>query len=50
MCRVDFIDHLMSEELINIVEKWVEARKQPEFITPSKTFFKMHKDKIASTM
>ena len=22
MCRVDFIDHLMSEELINIVEKW----------------------------
>lgn len=47
MCRVDFIDHLMSEELINIVEKWVEARKQPGFINPSKTFLKMHKDKIA---
>jgi len=47
MCRVDFIDHLMSEELINIVEKWVEARKQPEFITDSKTFLKKHKGKIA---
>lgn len=47
MCRVDFIDHLMSEELINIVEKWVDSRKRPDFITPTKTFLKKWKRRIA---
>lgn len=27
VCQVDFINHLLSDELINIVERWVEGRK-----------------------
>ncbi|TRO81106.1 hypothetical protein [Trichloromonas acetexigens] len=47
VCRVDFIDHLLSEELINIVKKWVEARREPDFITTRNSFLKKNKTSIA---
>ena len=28
-CRVDFINHILSQELINVVEEWNKSRSQP---------------------
>ncbi len=28
-CRVDFINHILSQELINVVEEWNKSRLQP---------------------
>ncbi|MDZ7860956.1 MAG: hypothetical protein U5O15_09910 [Candidatus Krumholzibacteriota bacterium] len=47
LCRVDFISHLLSDELINIVEEWVKSRSVAEFITKPKTFLKLRKRTIA---
>jgi len=46
ICRVDFINHLLSDELINIVEKWVASRRKPYFINPTTRWLKIHSQRI----
>lgn len=34
IARVDFISHLLSDELLNIVEEWIKSREVADFIQP----------------
>lgn len=47
ICRVDFINHLLSDELINIVQKWVDSRKDAPTISTTSAWLKGHKEPIA---
>jgi len=43
ICQVDFINHLLSDELINIVDKWIEGRKLTITETRGKKWIQKHK-------
>lgn len=43
VCQVDFINHLLSDELINIVERWVEGRKIAQAETKTKKWIQKNK-------
>ena len=47
ICRVDFINHLLADELLNIVEYWVKGRRYPSFITKPRTWIKKNKENLA---
>ncbi len=47
-CRVDFVDPLLSQELMNIVSDWNKGRPSPEYIFPIMKKFKRHSAKIAA--
>ena len=47
VCRVDFINHILSDELIIIVENWIKSRIKPQFNPKISPFLKKHKTGIA---
>lgn len=50
ICQVSFINSLISDELISIVEKWVECRKESEPITKFKKILQKKKSIIADSI
>ncbi len=50
VCQVNFINHLLSDELINIVQKWVTTREVSPEVTKFITFCKKYKRIIAKTI
>jgi len=46
-CRVDFINNVLSDELIHIVEQWQESRIKPDIVNNSIKSLKKHAELIA---
>lgn len=45
-CRVNFVDHILSEELLDLVSKWHKGLRSPEFVFPFMKKIKRHSDQI----
>ncbi len=47
VCRIDFINHVLSDELMRIIENWHKALIKPLFNYSSARFLSKHRDTIA---
>jgi hypothetical protein len=50
VCRIDFINHVLSDEIMRIVEQWHKARIKPLYDPTYEKFLKKHKTAIARTI
>jgi len=49
-CRIDFTDHVISQELMNLVSEWNKGLSTPQYIFPIMKKFKAHSDLIAKAV
>lgn len=47
VCRIDFINHILSDELMRIIEQWHKARIKPLYDPSYEKYIEKHKNTIA---
>ena len=49
-CRVDFINHLLGQEVVNLIDSWYEARRKSVVVSSTYLKLKKHRRRIADVI